>query len=54
MKLQKTLAFTAAALSVALLAAAPLSAVALAPDTTEETALEQENGGYLILDADEV
>lgn len=54
MKLQKTLALTAAALSMALLAAAPLSAAALAPDTAVGTALEQQNGGYLILDADEV
>lgn len=54
MKLQNRLALTAVALSAAFLAAAPLPAMAAAPDAVTAETLEQQNGGYIILDADEV
>ena len=54
MKIQNRLALTAAVLSAALLAAAPLPAMAAAPDTVTAETLEQQNSGYIILDADEV
>lgn len=52
MKLQKMFALLMVAL---MLAAVPLSAAALAPDTAVSAVeLEQQNSGYLILDADEL
>lgn len=54
MKLQKMAALTAAALSAALLLAAPLPAVAAAPAAAAAQELELQNSGYLILNKDEV
>ena len=54
MKLRKALALSAAALSLVLLAAAPLPVLAAQPDTVTAETLEQQNSGYIILDEDDI